>query len=179
MTAMAKGKRRRSRENGFSLIELVVVIAILGILIAIALPNFLNIQKDAKINATLNLLTSVVKECKIVEIRGNENPTIDDTGTGRSRKNENKYRDAYGGYDYTWDTDLARQVTLRGTHSCYQLAAKSATKAPAHVHGEMPHFMISYNSSTGQIERNCRVDNAATTSNNGKCNPSAPAGEQW
>jgi len=176
---MPKNRRKRAQRNGFSLIELVVVIAILGILIAIALPNFLNLQKDAKINATLNLLTSVVKECKIVEIRGNENPTIDDTRTGRSRKNENKYRDAYGGYDYTWDTDLTSQVTLRGTHSCFQLAAKSPTKAPAHVHGEMAHFMISYNSSTGQIERSCRVDNATTTYNNGKCDPSAPAGEQW
>lgn len=176
---MQHRRNRRIAKDGFSLIELVVVIAILGILMAIALPNFLNVQKDAKINATLNLLTSVVKECKIVEIRGNDSPTVDDTGTGHSRKNKNKYRDAYGGYDYTWDTDLTTQVTLRGTHSCFQLAAKSPTKAPAHVHGEMPHFMISFNSSTGQIERNCRVDDATTTYNNGKCDPTAPAGQQW
>ncbi len=44
-------KRRRSSDEGFSLIELIVVVAILGILVAIAIPVFGNIQNTAKINA--------------------------------------------------------------------------------------------------------------------------------
>ena len=57
-------------EEGFSLIELVVVIAVLGVLSAVAIPAFNGVQVSARANAVKNGLVNGIKECSVLEEQG-------------------------------------------------------------------------------------------------------------
>ena len=50
-------------QKGFSLIEFVVVVAVLAVLSAIAIPSFNNISAKARATAAANTLATIAKEC--------------------------------------------------------------------------------------------------------------------
>ena len=61
---------RKPGEKGFSLIELVVVIAVLAVLIVIALPNFQGVTDDAAASAGKKYLVDAYTECTVARTRG-------------------------------------------------------------------------------------------------------------
>ena len=72
--ASKKGKK----PNGFTLIELMVVVAIVGVLSAVGLPELTKAQGRAKDTAAKATLTNAAKECSIALI----SDTVDDDYTG-------------------------------------------------------------------------------------------------
>lgn len=61
------------KANGFSLLEAVVVIAVLSILVAISLPLFFSMVDTAAARAAQHSLMNLYKECQIQKLSGNSN----------------------------------------------------------------------------------------------------------
>ena len=68
--------RKKPGQEGFTLIELVVVIAILAVLIVVALPNFQGVTDDAAAAAGKKWLVDAFSECTIARTRGITGKTI-------------------------------------------------------------------------------------------------------
>jgi type IV pilus assembly protein PilA len=56
-------EKKNPLQKGFTLVELMIVVAVVGILSAVALPNFLNARSAADAGAKVGTVLGLAKEC--------------------------------------------------------------------------------------------------------------------
>jgi len=72
---------KNKKKNGFTLIELMVVVAIVGVLSAVGLPQLLKAQDRAKISVAQQEAVNYAKECSISLLTGGDGPAAADFAT--------------------------------------------------------------------------------------------------
>ncbi len=86
-------KKQNKKKKGFTLIELIIVIAIIAILAAIAIPNFLSIQRKSRVKADIasaktiyDATSALVAEGKIIP--GTQLNTVTEIETNSNAKDD-------------------------------------------------------------------------------------------
>ena len=131
-------------EEGFSLVELVVVIAVLAILSAVAIPAFNNVTASARAAAVQNAMVNGLKECSVRESQG------DAVGFANATSFANV--DAFRGFQLA---QMADDGNGNGGDSCMAVVANSN---PA---GQNAVFQIYIDATTGAAVKSCNSANFA------------------
>ena len=84
LALLNRKKGRNLIEKGFTLVELMIVIVIVGILSSVALPQFLGVKGKAELGASIAEAVGLAKECSAAVIINGPYPT-DCAATGATR----------------------------------------------------------------------------------------------
>jgi prepilin-type N-terminal cleavage/methylation domain-containing protein len=93
---------KTNRKSGFTLVEIMIVVAIIGLLAAIAIPNFVKARGTAQTNACINNLRQIdgAKEQWALESRSSEGATVDEAAVEEFIKGGRPECPASGDYDF-------------------------------------------------------------------------------
>lgn len=80
--------KAKNRQKGFTLIELVMVIVILGILAAIAIPRFIDLQSDARVATARGIGGAIAGAASILHAQYILNNTVYMVGTNEAVASE-------------------------------------------------------------------------------------------
>ncbi len=117
------------KQAGFTLIELVIVIIILGILAVTAAPKFLNLQNDAKTAAASGVLAAVRSSSQLVYSKAALEGVEASPSASVSSADNTTIAVVYG-YPKASKDGIAKAVTIDGSWSSASSARKTYSFGP-------------------------------------------------
>lgn len=104
----------KMNKKGFTLIEIMIVVAIIGILAAIAIPNFVRYRKTAQMNACIGNLKQIESAMEQVKLAGASRVNTAVFGDDKYIKSEPKCpADTSKGYTLNWTDETKAPVTCQ------------------------------------------------------------------
>lgn len=95
---------RTRTQKGFTLVEILIVVVILGILAAIVIPQFSEASTEAKLNSSMSSLQTLRSQISLYKIQHNDNPPCHGTFAEATFKNQlEQYSNAAGSTQATKD----------------------------------------------------------------------------
>ena len=94
-------------QQGFTLIELMIVIAIIGILAAVAIPQLTGVRSEANVSAAKSELKNIQTQLELFYTRNDHYPEGDESDMSNIDGISEDMAEGPGGNDYSYSADAS------------------------------------------------------------------------